>query len=710
MRASDISDALRLEPLTPTSLFSCLTIISKYVLEHGAASRVALDAIIRLRDLSEQRRISDTAMNDAIFSLCREAGLFPYLPESKLSWRDQVAYEFFRGPTEINYVFHREQWRAFQILLSGRSLVLSAPTSFGKSVLIHAFIAQKDPQCVVIVVPTIALLDQFRRRLTEFFGSNYIVITRNDQQVDGSNKRIYVLTQERLLERSDIESIDLLAIDEYYKLDSGRESEGDGSRTALLNVALRRYLGLAKQVFLLGPAVASVGMREDLREKFVEITSEFSTVAVDVHDHTATTDPVETIASLLREYRSDKSLIFSKSPPAARRLAENLIAKSPLPATEPIQTISDWLAENYHPEWPLVPALRAGYGMHHGAVPRSVAQILVRLFNEGELHALICTSTLIEGVNTAAKNVFIFDKKISNTNFDYFDFRNIAGRSGRIGHHFVGRIFLFHEPPLATTFQLEIPALGEDAALPDTVLVNLPDDTLNDELRIRKRALFENSSLPEELVRKFASYGIGNLEGLSQSIRNLLVSGDRTLCWRGNAGYAELLAVFVVAWRHLKFNKGKLTASEAAFHANRLRVSGSLRVYFNGLTFGKNQPERKEAIEKGFRALIAFDYAVPKVLIDLESLVNHHCLELEIEAVNYSYMAQSLDNLFSHHWVKALDEYGVPIPLGRKLSFLIEDSFSLEDAIASVKAYCRSAGGQTGLTMIERTLIEAALG
>jgi hypothetical protein len=678
-------------------------------MEHGATDKVALDAIIRLRDLSERGAITNPAIDDAIFSLCREAGLFPYLPESRLTWRDQVAYEFFRGPAEMNYVFHREQWHAFQHLLNGKSVVLSAPTSFGKSVLIHAFIAQTRPQCVVVVVPTIALLDQFRRRLADHFGSEYSIITRNDQRAESSRKRIYVVTQERLLDRDDIDSIDLLAIDEYYKLDSGRERQEEGSRSALLNVALRRYMIASRQIFFLGPAVAGVEMREELRPQFVELTSSFSTVAVDVHDHTSTKAPYDTIASLLREYGSDKSLIFSKSPPAARRLADDLRAKSPLPTTEAIGTFAEWLADNYHPDWPLVSALRAGYGMHHGAVPRSVAQAVVRMFNEGDLYALICTSTLIEGVNTAAKNVFIFDKKINNTNFDYFDFRNIAGRSGRMGQHFIGRIFLFHEPPEASAFQLEIPALGEDEALPDAVLVNLPDETLNEASRARKRALFDQSSLPEELVRQFASYGLDSLQSLSDAVRDLLESGDRSLIWQGYAGYAKLLAVFSIAWPHLRFNKGRLSAKEAAFYANRLRISLSLRGYFNGLTSGKGERERREAIEKGFRALVAFDYTIPKVLIDMEALVNHHSVEMGISEASYAYMAQALDNLFSHHWVKALDEYGIPIPLGRKLSFLVEDTYSLEDATAAVQAYCRSSSGQARLTSLERTLIESAL-
>jgi hypothetical protein len=278
MNPSDLQGALQLPEITNATLFSSLNVVSRYVLQHGATDKYALDAIIRLRDLSETEAI-DATIKDVIYSLCREAGLFPYLPKEKLSWRDQVAFEFFRGPPETNYVFHREQWQAFQLLTSGKSLILSAPTSFGKSVLIQAFIEQNKPGCVVVVVPTIALLDQFRRRLSQHFESSYSIITRNDQVPADDKSRIYVLTQERLLDRDDIREIDLLAIDEYYKLDSARERQGSANRSMLLNAALRKYLDAAKQIFFLGPTVATVSMRDDLRARFVEFPSEVSTVS-----------------------------------------------------------------------------------------------------------------------------------------------------------------------------------------------------------------------------------------------------------------------------------------------------------------------------------------------------------------------------------------------------------------------------------------------
>src|ERR1700689_5481669 len=104
MNPSDLQAAIRISDVTATTLFSSLNIVSRFVLQHGATDKHALDAIIRLRELAESDTI-DLTVKDAIYSLCREAGLFPYLQREKLSWRDQIAFEFFRGPPKTNYVF-----------------------------------------------------------------------------------------------------------------------------------------------------------------------------------------------------------------------------------------------------------------------------------------------------------------------------------------------------------------------------------------------------------------------------------------------------------------------------------------------------------------------------------------------------------------------------------------------------------------------------
>jgi len=53
---------------------------------------------------------------------------------------------------------------------------------------------------------------------------------------------------------------------------------------------------------------------------------------------------------------------------------------------------------------------------------------------------MFCTSTLLEGVNLPAKNIFIFSNKIGNSNFSNIDFWNLAGRAGRLSKELSGNI------------------------------------------------------------------------------------------------------------------------------------------------------------------------------------------------------------------------------------------------------------------------------
>ena len=94
----------------------------------------------------------------------------------------------------------------------------------------------------------------------------------------------------------------------------------------------------------------------------------------------------------------------------------------------------EWIKENIHEDWILAKSLKYSIGMHHGALPRHLSSSIIDLFdsNRGGVRYLFCTSTLIEGVNTSAKNVVLFDKKKGSKPIDYFDFKNIAGRSGRM--------------------------------------------------------------------------------------------------------------------------------------------------------------------------------------------------------------------------------------------------------------------------------------
>ena len=55
---------------------------------------------------------------------------------------------------------------------------------------------------------------------------------------------------------------------------------------------------------------------------------------------------------------------------------------------------------------------------------------------------MFCTSTLVEGVNLPADNLFITSYKNGRSGMDEVEFRNLVGRVGRIKYNLYGNVFM----------------------------------------------------------------------------------------------------------------------------------------------------------------------------------------------------------------------------------------------------------------------------
>ena len=85
--------------------------------------------------------------------------------------------------------------------------------------------------------------------------------------------------------------------------------------------------------------------------------------------------------------------------------------------------------------------IRKWYRNYHGKFPKYIQNEVLRLFNNKAISYLFCTSTIIEGVNTSAKNVVIINNSVGNKTMTAFTLKNIKGRAGRYYHHNLGRVF-----------------------------------------------------------------------------------------------------------------------------------------------------------------------------------------------------------------------------------------------------------------------------
>src|SRR5687767_6411555 len=128
MNSAELRTALSLKEELQLNGFAILRSIATLV---NSGSDIDAREMI-LRALERREEFHD--MEPILDALVREVGLFPYLDEANLSLSDQIAYEFHKPLNlEDEIVFHRQQSEIYRRLMEGESVILSAPTSFGKS-------------------------------------------------------------------------------------------------------------------------------------------------------------------------------------------------------------------------------------------------------------------------------------------------------------------------------------------------------------------------------------------------------------------------------------------------------------------------------------------------------------------------------------------------------------------------------------------------
>lgn len=439
----------------------------------------ARNELIRLLDYHE---MNDIEYSPLVNHLIRETGLYPYLKPDTANWSDRFVYEVFKvdiGGKQST--LHREQSSLLKRLTAGENIAVSAPTSFGKSFVIDAFIAMNKPDNVVIIVPTIALTDETRRRIYKKFAHQYKIITTTE--VELANKNIFIFPQERAMNYvNKLDKIDILIIDEFYKA----SSVYDKSRSPSLLKAILKLGQKAKQKYFLAPNITAIGDNVFTKDMSFEDKLNFNTVFLDKYDiyKEITGDRIEKelqkgeiLLKILEETKT-KSLIYAASYPQIDKVSNLLNESLPISDKPLLVEFANWLTINYGANWKLTNLVKRGVGIHNGQLHRSISQIQVKLFEEQEgLNNIISTSSIIEGVNTSAENVIIWRNRKSGGNsiLDSFTYKNIIGRGGRMFKHFIGKIYLLEPPPPDGQTQLDIP-------FPDTILGDLDEKVYSSSL------------------------------------------------------------------------------------------------------------------------------------------------------------------------------------------------------------------------------------
>ncbi len=392
------------------------------------------------------------------------------------------------------------------------SVVIKMPTSAGKTALMELLVADaldRDPTAVVAVLaPTKALVSQLTMGFRASLLNAAVVRSSHggldfdteDPGADGIliGPGVAVLTPERFdLEwrraatgddNSDTSKLQLLIVDEAHLLIE--ERRGDrlelvvaralrrGIRVVLLSSQFPETSTIA--AWIGGTALESewtptwlrrsVYYRSDPSTGVVqeEVGEPVSCVDLDKKADAATAgtcapdrpdETVEIAASLLPEglvivYSDLKKYIPKLSAAAAVRFPVQY------PLDERLEELVILVAAS-DPEY--ADLLRAGIGVHHAGVPRHVRLAVESAARKNLLRIIICTSTLLEGVDFPAHTVVAAYPPRTGGRPNIARLRNLAGRAGRGGRFTYGSLVVmnFKEEDAAKwldAFRRQLPA------------------------------------------------------------------------------------------------------------------------------------------------------------------------------------------------------------------------------------------------------------
>lgn len=414
---------------------------------------LARNDLILLLDYMKKNDIKYTPI---VNHLIRKTGLYPYIDIENAILEDRLIYDVFKVDTGESepLTLHREQSNVLKKLLDGKNLAISAPTSFGKSFVIDSFISIKKPNNILIIVPTIALTDEIRRRIYKKFSNEYKIITTTD--VELSDKNIFIFPQERAIGYIDaIKQLDLLVIDEFYKASSVFDKE----RSSVLQKVILKLGKKSTQKYYLAPNIEKLSSNlftEDM--EFLPLT--FNTVYLsryDTYKEIIPSNKNTKLLEILHQHKNGKTLIYAGTYTEINNIAELVKNRIPKSKFTRLTQFSQWLTLNYAENWNLTQSVKRGMGIHNGRLHRSLSQIQIKMFeDEDGLNYMVSTSSIIEGVNTSAQNVIVWKNKNGAYKLNSFTYKNIIGRSGRMFKHFVGNVYLFDKPPVEDEIQLTI--------------------------------------------------------------------------------------------------------------------------------------------------------------------------------------------------------------------------------------------------------------
>lgn len=368
-------------------------------------------------------------------------------------------------------------------------LSASAPTASGKTYLVQHWLIDSmltsDARVAIYVAPTRALVSEIESSfqvLVKDLGvakkidvASLPVREFYDAALGYQTKTIFVFTQERLHLLANVVGgglkVDILVVDEAHKI-------GDGGRGVILQAAIER-VSLQNQgvrAIFISPATQNPEvLLEDAPStvRRTSVDSDLPTVLQNIifcsqvpgrstewkldlrfgahflplgklhlaHRPTNLRKRIAFIAAAAG--KKGGTLVYANGAAEAEQIAVLIAQTSDLARSgdAELSSLAELARKGVHPDYQLANVVEEGVAFHYGNMPSLLRLEIERLFREGKLRFLVCTSTLVEGVNLACRTIVVRGPRKGKGNpMEAPDFWNLAGRAGRWGNEFQGNI------------------------------------------------------------------------------------------------------------------------------------------------------------------------------------------------------------------------------------------------------------------------------
>lgn len=435
-------------------------------------------------------------INDIITTL----DLYPLLYDNKYCEKDKKYFNIFdeisiKIREKNDKLLNNTQYYVRNKIIEHRNIVFSAPTSFGKSSIvidtIQELIKKEKIKKVLFILPTKALINEYRRNIKKKIDD--IIIIENPHVIDKFEKVIYLFTPERFLvfyENNKNIKLDYVINDEAQILVNINKKKCV-NRSMLLAKALSiisnnkipiiflmpyiskpldtfifKYINIDKDEIIqiednLLPFVSNNYYMLDIDDSGDLYRYDFSKDSgieyaskkyIGKSDVLFNKDSVESWGYIVIDNIKNivdinkKTIIFATNKNQIKSIANRMIKNETFKINKisyRMQALINYIEKNLGPEFEFIDFLKNGLAVHFSEIDSYMRRQIEIIFKEeDDIKTIICTSTLLQGVNLNAQNlIMIYGRNFSSIGNVEIDFRNLIGRSARLGLNIQGNIY-----------------------------------------------------------------------------------------------------------------------------------------------------------------------------------------------------------------------------------------------------------------------------